>query len=265
MGSPIKIKEGEKESSHGPDKKISSSTRMIIVSISVLVFATILAVSLAFRYSSLLPLLDTRLFQSMIQVIGVLLGLTVAGLFYYLGRTNSQKHEYVNSLIRQIGIIRRETSTQNEHIKKIFEAFDKLDDAKKFLVGEQLRPVLAQMSQIRRYNESLPDKLEEIITEIITVFEDETDHIRLDIMFMIAFYIEAILFAFAAIFFSTSEAGRPTSNLLAWIFLIYSVAGVGITSYFFSEILKELQSFSNRISDKTIENARKISEMSIQA
>lgn len=108
------------------------------------------------KFSVLLTALDPRLFESFIQVIGILLGFTVVGIFYYLGRIDDQKHDYINSRLALMTRIKDAPSEVDERAKKVLEAFDKAEDEnKKFYMGEQIRQSMAQLLKIRQDTASL--------------------------------------------------------------------------------------------------------------
>src|SRR5437588_10282626 len=98
MGSPIKSMQYERKQIE-PNKKKS---KMSLISDRNLIFYSLLAgliilsFFLIFKYSLLLPSLDARIFESFIQVVGILLGFTVVGIFYYLGKIDDQKHDFIN-------------------------------------------------------------------------------------------------------------------------------------------------------------------------
>ncbi|MGC1930518.1 MAG: hypothetical protein WA667_16240 [Candidatus Nitrosopolaris sp.] len=160
-----------------------------------------------------MPSLDARIFESFIQVIGILLGFTVVGIFYYLGKIDDQKHDFINSLLTKLSRIKSVASGDDEQAKKIIEALGKGDEVKKFYMGEQIRQVMAQMSKIRRETASLSNTFDAIIKDATKVFEEMTDLIRRDFTNIIISYGLAIGLSFVALFFATSGIGRPALML----------------------------------------------------
>src|SRR5690349_17442947 len=102
MGAPINTSQYEKSS----DRPIHRKSSRVYLKYTIMFAAPlVLSVYLTIEFSSILPSLDPRIFETLIQVIGVLLGLTVAGMFYYLGKIDDQKYQYVISVVRELSII----------------------------------------------------------------------------------------------------------------------------------------------------------------
>jgi uncharacterized membrane protein len=144
------------------------SNRKKLIFDSLLTGLIILSFFLIFKYSLLLPTLDARIFESFIQVIGILLGFTVVGIFYYLVKIDDQKNHLINSLLTNLSRIKTVTSREDEQVKKFLEALDKVDDANKFYRGEQIRQIISQILQIKRENASVLKGSDAIIKDIVS-------------------------------------------------------------------------------------------------
>jgi hypothetical protein len=142
MGAPIKPV--QYESSHKSNKKNSwSSSRVISVVIYSVPTVIISLVSyVVFEYSILLPSLDPRIFESLIEVIGILLGFTVAGIFYYLGKIEDRKCDFIKSLSRRLNLVSRQNEQTRMRIDEIITNYTKIFEEMSDLIRSDLTYII---------------------------------------------------------------------------------------------------------------------------
>jgi hypothetical protein len=100
MGSPIKVPQANSkpESDQGNRKRWAAlrnrNLKFYFIFIPIVVFVG----GIVFNYSNFLPGLDPRVFESLVQVIATFLGFTIVAFFYYLGKIDDRKNDYINSI-----------------------------------------------------------------------------------------------------------------------------------------------------------------------
>src|SRR5690348_10163935 len=119
MGSPIKVPQASSklESDQGNRERWAALRNKDLTFYFIFIPIVVFVGGIVFNYSKFLPDLDPRVFESLVQVIATFLGFTMVAFFYYLGKIDDRKNDYINSLTNRIRSYGDFISTNEEILK----------------------------------------------------------------------------------------------------------------------------------------------------
>jgi hypothetical protein len=174
-----------------------------------------------------LPMLDSRIFEVLIQVIATILGFAIVAIFYYLGKFEDLKSRFSDSLIT--------TNTTFEG-----EISQKEKDATRL-----------EKEKLQSLRSNIHNSLQRIMSNGLKVFEGESKRVRKEIIVILISFGLAILVCFVGLFFTT-EPFKQLWDTTIWASLIGGVSGTISTSYLFNDIWVSLQGTSNQLFNLTL-------------
>jgi hypothetical protein len=196
-------------------------------------------------YSKFLPNIDPSIFQALIQVIATLLGFSIVAVFYYLGKLDDLKTNYINSLFDA----RKSLEGFHEHILSIHEKFLKsvqdVLDANNKQIPEQVKETISKMyAGLKNSNKAKLENSIIPIPEAIKTFEDTSNLVRYDVNLIVVSYGISIVLCFVAL---VTGSNKQIWHSYSWAFLIGVASGILSTSYLFNDIWRDFQTISNRL------------------
>ena len=212
MGAPIKASEPHLHSNQNETGlRLSRLISGIVFYIIIILIDLILVNLILPYYSKELPILDSKIFEVLIQVIATVLGFAIVALFYFLGKLEDLKIRFVDSVLAAKRTLESTITDQQKTLKTIMEDLEK-----------------------------------EIIPEGLEVFESESGLIRVNIVMIVISFGLGILSCFIALFLTT-EPFKQYWNITIWGSLIGGISATVSTSYLFNDIWKYQQDLSNRL------------------
>jgi hypothetical protein len=244
MGSPIKVPQSNSkpyQSDEETRKKWVALKDRKLIFYPIFVGIVLLVEGFIFNYSKFLPALDPKLFESLVQVNATFLGFTIVGFFYYLGKIDDRRNDYINSLSSDVKAQEDFFSENEQRLKNALAAIEKVKDNKKFHEAEDIRLGISVISQMKEKTDTIKSE----IIDSVKIFEDLADLIRRDISYIILSYGLGIVLSFIALFITTSVLTKYIPNYTTWFLLVGAISSIVSTSYLFNDIWKSLQHFSD--------------------
>lgn len=214
---------------------------IISISLFVIIFLTpqyyLIYINPDFKKN--LPVIHENFFEQLIQVDATILGFTLVGIFYYLGKIDDRKKDFMNGFYYVVSFYSDYIKVQNEYIDVLLEVMKK---TKNPLANNYIKFI----ENLKKENMELENKKYSDLREVQKMFKEMSDYGRIHAGILSSNFGFAIVLSFWCLLHFPSN-GQET-----WGILFTIIGQMIIAVYFFHRFWSHTQNLTDMIDKHTL-------------
>lgn len=220
-----------------------SNVKVRDIAIPLLIMVILLIVQVIYNnHPNYFPKINKEIFEQLIQLNSTILGFTLVGMLYYLGKFDDKKKEYVKRWLDLADFVSRSTVESSRIADIILEALNKTSVSKTPIISGFAHSISETKKEgldaVDWFNKTTP-----MVMNLFGIGDVVVDRMK----FITAYLGIAIAISFLALFqYSNGE----NQSAWRWLFIVLSFM-TGATFYYYNE-WKSMREFADLIDNTTL-------------
>lgn len=193
------------------------------------------------NYKKTLPVIHENFFEQLIQVNATILGFTLVGIFYYLGKIDDRKKDFMNGFYYVVSFYSDYISAKNKYLDVLLEVINK-PRGKNPLSHYSVKLI----QNLKKQNLDSQDKKYEDLREMQKVFKDLSNYARTHA------WILSSNFGFAIVLSFWCLLHFPNNGQETWGILFSIIGQMIVAVYLFYGFWNHTQNITDIIDKQTL-------------